>query len=141
MGACFVWLVYRGLRALLRKSSQLDTEEFASLSSELSKNSNFPVPKIKNPFSLPFKSQKSVHINPVFDLYLRSISLLEQNGFVRSIYETPISYATRINQKLQQAIFLEIAQTFDQTRYGEEYPTRSELQKLEDDLEKWQKID
>ena len=141
MGVCFVWLVYRGLRALLRKSSQLDTEEFASLSSELSKNSHFPVPKIKNPFSLPFKSQKSVHINPVFDLYLRSISLLEQNGFVRSIYETPISYATRINQKLQQAIFLEIAQTFDQTRYGEEYPTRSELQKLEDDLEKWQKID
>ena len=57
------------------------------------------------------------------------------------MYETPLSYAMRINQKLQQAVFFEIAEMFDQARYGEQYPTKSELQKLEDDLEKWQKID
>ena len=140
-GTCIVWGVYCGLRALLRKNRELDTEEFESVYTDLSKNSHFPVPKIKNPFSLGYKNQKSVHINPIFDLYLRSLSLLEQNGFVRSMYETPLSYAMRINQKLQQAVFFEIAEMFDQARYGEQYPTKSELQKLEDDLEKWQKID
>ena len=140
-GICIIWGVYCGLRALLRKNRELGTEEFESVFTDLSKNSHFPVPKIKNPFSLHYKNQKSVHINPIFDLYLRSLSLLEQNGFVRSMYETPLSYAMRINQKLQQAVFFEIAEMFDQARYGEQYPTKSELQKLEDDLEKWQKID
>ena len=140
LGICFSWGIYRGIRALLRKNDQLYTEEFESVSSDLSKNSYFFIPKIKNPFSLRFKNRKSVYINPIFDLYLRSLSLLEQNGFVRLIYETPISYATKIDQKLQQTIFLEIAEAFDQARYGEQYPNTNELQKLEDRLELWSKF-
>jgi hypothetical protein len=77
-------------------------------------------------------------LQPIYAVYGRSVSESEDRGFERRSSETSLEYASASARELDAPVFREIADAFDEARYGRHYPDATQVRQWRRALLAWE---
>jgi hypothetical protein len=135
-----VWVAYRVSRALLGRKEERSMELYDELRSASGSGGSGLGGLLRGLLRRRGGATERgwFGLQPIYAVYGHSVLESEGRGFERRLSETPLEYAAASARELEVPLFREIADAFDEARYGRHYPTDSQVDQWRQALREWE---